>query len=300
MTRAATKEPEPALPGMAMKDVTPKKGDDQKPAEPKPAKSGKRHASTEVATIAPAVPANLDTPQDFLALITRALSLSAGDVSNVRELLAMKDEQLTKIRAQEYNVAFHAARGLMPPIVKDGTAPNFKYPTLENVSTQVDGIARDHGFTHRFGTADSNIPGHYRIVCDLSHVNGYKERYFVDLPADGAGPKGGSNKSAVQAVNSTISVGRRHLKMMIWDLVILGSDKDGNKPKGTAADVQVGKITAKQAASLTTALDVAEIDKAEFCKVYTIETPADLPADLYEHALKDIATVRDERSQKKA
>ena len=51
---------------------------------------------------------------------------------------------------------------------------------------------------------------------------------------------------------------------------------------------------------LATAHTKAEIDKAEFCKVYTIETPADLPADLYEHALKDIATVRDERSQKKA
>lgn len=295
MTKAAIKEREPAL-DLGMKDVTPKKGDDTKFPKPTAPKGRKRRTSTDLATIIPAVPANLDTPQDFLALITRALSLSKGDVSNIRELLAMKDEQLTKIRAQEYNVAFHTARGRMPPIVKDGTAPNFKYPTLENVSTQIDGIARECGFTHRFGTADSIIPGHYRVVCDLSHVNGYSERHFLDLPADGVGQKGNMNKSPVQAVNSTISTGRRHLKIIIWDLVIVGSDKDGNKAKGTK---DVGMIDAKRAATLKSALEFAGVTEKHFCGVYEIEKIEDLKADLFEHALKDCQNVRAEKDKGK-
>lgn len=297
MTKAAVKDRDEAvLPLGDMKDITPKKPDAKPPADPKPAKI-KTKTSTELATMAPKTPANLDTPQDFLALITRALSLSKGDVNNVRELLAMKDEQLTKIRAQEYNVAFHAARGEMPPIVKDGKAPNFKYPTLENVSRNIDTIARAHGFTHSFATADSIIAGHYRIICDLSHTNGYEKRYFVDLPADSVGQKGTVNKSPVQAVNSTFSIGRRYLKMMIWDLVIIGSDAEA-AAKNAKADVQVGKITKKQADSLGTALDVANIDKKEFCKVYNLADVADLPADLFDHALKDIAAVREERTGK--
>ena len=331
MTKTAVKErtAEPAL-FADMKDVTPKKGDD-KPDKPEPKSrkvqggytvpgGGKKPKLPTTGTgvvpatprRAPAVPANLDTPQDFLALINRAASMSKGDVAVIRELLAMKDEQLQKIRVQEYNIAFHAARGRMPPIVKDGTAPNYKYPTLENVSTQVDGIARESGFTHRFGTADSNIPGHYRIVCDLSHVNGHSERHHVDLPADGAGPKGTSNKSAVQAVNSTMSIGRRYLKMMVWDLVILGSDKDGNRPKHVAnkqtadagpstydVDPEVPKITKAQENQVLDAIADCGVSHTKFKTNYQINEIGELPLSQYGEALRACADYKENQARKK-
>lgn len=316
MTKAAVRErDEPALPLGGMKDVTPKKAADKKTEpEKKPVTKPKPKASTAVAVkAAPAVPRNLDTPQDFLALITRALSMSKGDVSNIRELLAMKDEQIEKIRRQEYNVAFHAARGLMPPIAKDGKAPNFKYPTLENVSTKVDGIARQYGFAHRFGTADSNIPGHYRIVCDLSHVNGHSERHHMDLPADGVGQKGAANKSPVQAVNSTISVARRVLKTVIWDLVILGSDVDGNQPKAASnqrpaeggeavvydVDPDVPKITKAQENQVLDAIDDCGVSHGRFKQNYQINEIGELPLSLFGEALRACATFKADHPRKK-
>lgn len=285
---AAVKEREPAL-DLGMKDITPAKTDT------KAKKGGHAKPSTEVATVKPpAVPSNLDTPQDFLALITRALSLKKGDVSNIRELLAMKDEQLEKIRAQEYNTDFHAARGLMPAIVKDKANPstNSRYPSLENVSQSIDVIARQHHFTHSYATAESNIPGHYRVVCELSHTNGHRRTHFIDYPADDVGPKGNKNKAPVHAISSTMSIARRYLKIMIWDLVIVDQDNDGNGPKRSSGsaksneepieyqvDESVKKITQKEADNLIDAIEYCGVGRKKFCSHYQINKVDELPAD---------------------
>lgn len=290
MTKPAVKERDPDLLGDAPLAAPPaaKLPATRSPPRQKPGTLSKMEAPGEAS-------------ENFLAVIIRAASDPLTDVGKVRELLAMKKQLEDERKAQEFALALHTAQGLMPKIVKDGENPttHSKFAKLESISTKIDPIAREHGFTHSYGTADSPIADHYRIVCDLTHTNGHSRRYFVDLPADGGGMKGTQNKSGVQAVGSTIAYGRRYIKVLIWDLVIVGEDKNGNRAKNAAPDKVVGKINAKQAASLTTALDVAEVDKVEFCKVYKIDSPADLPADLYDHALKDIATVREERSQKK-
>lgn len=276
-----------------MKDVTPKKGDDKKP-DPKPAKAKSTAVTTAAAAKPPAIPKNLDTAQDFLALINRAASMSKVDVSVIRELLAMKDEQIEKIRVQEYNVAFHAARAEMPPIVKDGKAPTYKYPTLENVSRSIDGIARSHGFAHRFGTADSPIANHYRIICDLSHINGHKERHFMDLPADAVGQKGTVNKSPVQAVNSTFSIGRRYLKIAVWDLVIAGADTEETRRlagAGNQAETRA-ELLAEDIADLKEKIRLAGISagltEEMFCTKYHISKVEDLAPGKYDDAVRSI------------
>lgn len=287
MTKAATKERGPDLLEQVAEPPPAGKLPATRPPKAKPGAISKMEAPGEAS-------------ENFLAVIIRAASDPATDVGKVRELLAMKKQLEDERKVQEYAEAMHTAQGLMPKIVKDkeNKETHSKYPSLENVSKSIDAIARQHGFTHSYGSDDSKIANHYRIVCDLTHINGHTRRYHLDLPADATGQKGNRNKSEVHAVVSTTSYGRRVVKVLIWDLIIVDSDVDGNRPKNAAPDKIVGKITPKQVETLKSAIDFADAKPNAFCKVYEIAKLEDLGADLFDHALKDLAALKAQNEKK--
>lgn len=178
-----------------------------------------------------------DEPQNMLAVIARAAADKRVDVDKMRELLAMQQAIEAREAEREFNVALMAAQSELPKIVKDASvketsgSTKYRFATLEKVATEVDHVARKHGFSQSFGTADSPLSGHYRIICDLSHSGGHTRRYLCDLQLDAAGAKGTANKTPVQGVGSTMSYGRRYLKVMMFDLIIVGEDRDGNRRK---------------------------------------------------------------------
>ena len=63
------------------------------------------------------------------------------------------------------------------------------------------------------------------------------QKHF-DLALDGVGLKGNPNKTAVQASGSTISYGRRYLKLMVFDVVLTNEDNDGNAPEKTPDEIR--------------------------------------------------------------
>lgn len=268
-----------------------------------------KKAGTAVAKIEPR-PA---PPTNLLAVIASAAARSDVDVPKMKELLAMQREIEQAQDAAAFNRALLTAHAEMPPIIKDkdNLHTKSKYPSLENVSTSIDKIVRKHGFAMSFGTADSPLPKHYRVVCDLSHSYGTEDyprgttrRYHVDLESDAVGSQGKSNKTAIQGVMSTISYAKRNLKMMIFDLTIVDSDKDGAKVAKRqsqagdaetqaraseddleASDPSVPKITGPQAKDLLAQINACGAGPEKFCKKYSIKAVHELPAHQYEEAV---------------
>jgi hypothetical protein len=256
--------------------------------KPEPAKAEKpAKTKTALAVVPPPEPKNL------LAIIYQAVADPRCDTAKMRELLTMQREVEERNEAREFNVALLAAQNEIPKIVKDRQVESkYRYATLEKVSKEVDHIARKHGFSMTFGTDDSPLKDHYRIVCDLAHVGGHVRRYKIDLKCDDVGAKGTSNKTAVQGVGSTTSYGRRYLKVMMFDLIIVGEDTDGNRNKADVIeDAQDGEalISNKQMDDLVKAIADCGVGVPRFCKTYKIEKVADLPAEFYDRAMKSCA-----------
>lgn len=153
------------------------------------------------------------------------------DADQLRQLVALQ-EQWRKDRAREaYVEAFNLAQKAMPVIFKDAVNKHTKsrYAKLETIMEQIRPIYSDHGFSMSFGTAESNLQGHVRIICDVRHRLGHCEHYQADIPLDGTGSQGNkSSMNAPQATGSTYSYGQRYLAKLIWNLTIAGEDDDGN------------------------------------------------------------------------
>lgn len=235
-----------------------------------------------------------EPPKSMLAVIAAAASNPAVDVAKMKELLAMQREIEQREEVREFNAAMLAAQEAMPRIVRDKDNPHTraKYPSLENVSKSIDAVARKNGFTMSWGTEDSHLKDHYRIVCDLSHAGGHVRKYRMDLPGDSAGQKGTSNKTLIQGVASSISFARRIIKILMFDLVILGNDKDGKAAKRLTPEEAEGivveaaaVITTEQHDKLGDAIEACGVGREKFCQHYGIEKVANLPAERYDEAM---------------
>lgn len=293
MTKSAVKERGPTLFGGAPATV------DEAIEERMTA--ARKRGTKEVSTAVQKLPAPAE-PKNMLAIIAAAAADPRVDVAKMKELLAIQREIEQAQEAREFNSALLAAQEEMPKIVKDraNEHTHSRYATLEKVSKEVDHIARKHGFSMSFGTDDSPLKDHYRIVCDLSHTAGCVRRYKIDLKSDDVGAKGTSNKTPVQGVGSTMSYGRRYLKVMMFDLIIVGEDSDGNK-RGGPKEIEgerVVLITREQMTKVIEAVKFCGVGERKFCAHYNIAKIPDLPAERFDDAMKACKDYQEKHSGK--
>lgn len=168
-------------------------------------------------------------PDDPLAMLSAALQ-SGQDPAKLEKLMDLAERWKADRAAEQFAGAMNECQKLMPCVVKDALNKHTSstYARLETVQTTIRPVYTQEGFSLSYGTEDSKLDGHVRVVCDVRHVGGHKERYTLDAPLDGAGMKGSSNKTGIQATGSTISYARRYLLMMIFNLTVADQDTDGN------------------------------------------------------------------------
>lgn len=176
----------------------------------------------------------------IMAVISKAASDPNTDVDKLERMMAMYERMEAKRAEQEYSEALRQAQQVMPVIAKtaENKQTNSMYAKLENITKAITPIITEHGFSMSFGTGDSPLEGHVRVVCDVSHVGGCTKRYWYDLPPDAEGIKGTRNKTDIHASASSLSYGRRYLTTLIFNLTIEGMDNDGNgNDNRTALDI---------------------------------------------------------------
>lgn len=169
-----------------------------------------------------------DTTGGLLNFIERASRDSNFNVEKFESLLRMQRELIEEQARRAFNEAMAAAQTEMLPIIRDATNPhtNSRYAKLETIDREMRPIYTRHGFAVRFGSAASPSDGWIRIVCTVSHVGGYSETNYLDAPPDATGTRGGTSKTAVQAVGSAVTYLRRYLLAMVFNIV-LADDDDG-------------------------------------------------------------------------
>lgn len=225
----------------------------------------------------------------IMEVIGRAASDPNTDVDKLERLLGMYE----RITAREAEVAFNeslkAAQAEMPQIKRDAKndQTNSRYARLETVSQAMDPIITKHGFALSFGTAESPLPSHYRITCTLSHEAGHSRDYHADVPADLTGMKGTQNKTATHAFGSTMSYGRRYLKLMMFDVAL--TDDDGNAAESTF-------ISAAQAQQIATLMEEAGADQGAFLKYMGVDEVAHIRVNEFRKALTALAAAKKRRA----
>jgi hypothetical protein len=221
----------------------------------------------------------------IMEIINRAAFDPNTDVDKMERLLGMYE----RITAREAEVAFNeslkAAQAEMPQIKRDAKndQTNSRYARLETVSQAMDPIITKHGFALSFGTAESPLPNHYRITCTLSHEAGHSREYHADVPADLTGMKGTQNKTATHAFGSTMSYGRRYLKLMMFDVAL--TDDDGNAAESTF-------ISAAQAAQIATLMQEAAAEPAAFLKYMGVDEVGHIRVNEFRKALTALSAAK--------
>lgn len=183
-------------------------------------------------------------PTDPMALL--ALAVEKGMDATQLEKLTALHERWTANRAKEaFASAMCEAQAQMPAVLFNSKNKHtgIRYANLEAVNKTCKPIYTKAGFSISFGTLDSPLPDHVRIVADVRHALGHCERYQGDIPLDGAGSQGGkSQMNAPQATGSTYSYGQRYMLKMIFNLTLADEDDDGQGTSGLITGDQIGEL----------------------------------------------------------
>jgi hypothetical protein len=170
---------------------------------------------------------------NVLSVIERAALNPAIDVDKLDKLLAMQERIIGRQAEQAFNAAMNDAQSALGPVAADATNPQTRsryasYPALDKA---VRPIYTRHGFALSFNTADGAPADHVRVVCSVSHRDGHKALYQVDMPSDGKGAKGNDVMTKTHATGAAFSYGQRYLLKLIFNIAV-GDDDDGNSNGG--------------------------------------------------------------------
>lgn len=204
----------------------------------------------------------------MLAMIERVAMNPDADIAKMRELLAMRREEEDRHREVEFNAAMADAQSEMQPVVTNAwnDQTRSRYAKLEAISKAIDPIVSKHGFAKSFGQADCPKENHLRVTMQLTHRCGFSKHYHLDVPIDATGMAGKVNKTATHALGSTMSYGRRYLKLMAFDIAT-GDDDDGNRAGSeTITDEQVSELQ-----ELLATNGVKEADFLAFAKLDSLD-----------------------------
>lgn len=184
------------------------------------------------------------TPLDMLRVAT-----DKGFNADQLEKLVRLNEQWEANEARKaFALAMNLCQQEMPVVLKDAENKHTRsrYARLESLTRTIKPVYTRHGFSLAFGTADSPLELHIRLVCKVTHRGGHAETFQADIPLDGTGPKGevigGMNRT--QAAGSTYSYGQRYLSKLIFNLTIADEDDDGVGDHESITEVHAAEIQA--------------------------------------------------------
>jgi hypothetical protein len=233
-------------------------------------------------------PAVVDQQAAMLSMIERVALNPDLPIERLNQLLDMKeriDDRAREERARDAEAAYYEAMAACQvelkehPVIKnkDNTQTHSKYADLAAISKAVDAVIHRHGFMVSFQPGGKNEAGD-EIVRYTIAGKGHVERGEAVLPTDDKGPKGEVNKTKLHGFGSTMSYGRRYLKLMLFDIAT-GDDDDGNKGGATGST-----ISADQFRNLRDLIGRAGADEAKFLATLKVSMLEELPASRYDAA----------------
>lgn len=304
-----------AEPAKTKEKVAPKAAAAPPPASP-PAKT-KKKAGTAVAVHKPQAPAQ---QKNVLQIIADVASRPDANPTVMRELLDMQKEIMADQAKRDFNAAFIALQAELPTIRRDGrievrekdprtgsrehgrVQQSTPYATFNAIMTTIKPLLVRHGFALSFSTEPA---GERLLVRGLLEGYGHERTTAFPLPAETSG-----SKNNVQGWGSSMSYGKRYCTIALLNIVSEAPedrDTDGEPNRESLKAAKGGGfvdvpdrplVSEEQVVKLIENIEWCGVPKATFCKHYGIEKVSDLPADLFDAALKDCKDFHDNRQAK--
>ena len=224
---------------------------------------------------------SIDTRSDpYLAMIERAARDPAVDLTKLEGLMGLRERMEDRRAKQAFDNAIALAKGEIGPIVKNREVDfstskgrtNYRYEDFAAVAAAVDPALARHGLSYRFRSEQAGQK--LRVICRVSHADGYGEETALEASADLSG-----NKNEIQALGSTASYLQRYsLKLSLG----LAASNDDDGRLGVDDDPV---IDADDAAYVDQLLRDTDSDKARFLETMNAESIEALTASQYKRAI---------------
>lgn len=194
-------------------------------------------------------------------VILRLASDKGFDVEKLEKLIELKKVQEAEEAKKDFYLNFNRLQVEIPKVSKNKRNDHLKasYATLENINDVVMPLLLEYGFSITTSIKEQT-ESLITVETTLMHVSGHVLKNVLSVPLDGAGAKGGANKTQVQATGSSISYARRYAMCMIFN-VRTGDDNDGN-----AIYITTDNIHAIEDLALRSGADIETI-----CNYYGID-----------------------------
>ncbi|AKF06048.1 ERF family protein [Sandaracinus amylolyticus] len=175
-----------------------------------------------------------------LVAAAMAHGTALGDVTTLRELLAMQREWEAGEARKAYTRALTALKRDLPTVIeKDsvvdftnnaGKRTHYTHASLAGVMDAITGPLTQHGFSLAWvpTTGEKNV---VRVTCRLTHAEGHAEECSLEAPSDTSG-----SKSPAQAVASTITLLQRYTALSLLGI----ATKDMQEETGERASAKGG------------------------------------------------------------
>lgn len=164
--------------------------------------------------------------------LSQALERLARDTSipteRITELYRLAEHREQTLLRRAFNMAMNGLQQEITQIQKE--RPNPAFNSYYASEEQIDRAARPtyvkYGFTIRFGFEKPEAPGNIRVVCIVSHTDGYYEEH----PLEAAPVPANRGVTQLQAVAATVTTLKRVLIRAVLNLVTADdpTDNDGN------------------------------------------------------------------------
>jgi hypothetical protein len=192
----------------------------------------------------------------------------------MERLFSLKEQNDQRRSRSAFLAAFSALQSDLPTVERKGTGHNSKkYARFEDFIEAIRPQLVKHGFSlsHR---VTQPTPDRIHVTAVLGHREGHQEETTLALPADTSG-----NKTAVHALASSISYGKRYTGMAIIGVATEDEDDDGKAAGAT------GTITDEQAEAIRTKITEVSASIDGFLRYMKVESISDILAKDYERAL---------------
>lgn len=212
--------------------------------------------------------------ENLVGALIKAASDPSIDVARMKEIKGIYDDIVAKDAERTFLDALAAAQRDLEPVRrnKKNEHTSSMYADFAAIMREVGPAMTPHGLSLTFRTDASPIASWVRCIATLAHRDGHKQDYPLDMPLDGVGAKGNTNKTDIQALSSSLQYCMRRLTKMIFALAEEGDDKDGNPPPKTF----VAMTEEHQAILEDTCADISPTIKGAVLREYKAKSFAEI------------------------
>jgi|SRR5665213_141264 len=218
-----------------------------------------------------------------MQMLDKAVAQGAN-VEIIEKLMGLQERWEKNNARKAFDEAMANAKAKITPIKKNRTVDftsakgrtNYRHEDMAEIARTVDPILADQGLSYRYRTSIEGPT--VAVTCILSHRLGHSEETTLSAGRDETG-----NKNSIQAVGSTVTYLQRYTLKAALGLAAAVDDDAKIAVNKSEADP---KISAEQESSLIDAIEACGVGRPKFCQHYQIDMVAQLPARLFNEAIK--------------